>query len=161
IAFFLAETYPVHLHFRREAHTLSLSDLPLVLGLFMSDPSAIVLGQVVGAGAAVLFIRRQPLLKLAFNLAQFVLAPALATVLFPGMLRFGSADGGVGWFAGFAAAGMSALTSAGLVTAAIRLTGSRTPRRQLLYVAAVGGVASLASASLALAAVEVMRADTG
>ena len=35
--FFLTEAFPVHLHFRSEAHSLSLSELGLVLGLFLAD----------------------------------------------------------------------------------------------------------------------------
>ena len=46
LIFFLAESFPVHLHFRSETHTLSLSELGVVLGLFLAGPGALVLGLI-------------------------------------------------------------------------------------------------------------------
>ena len=42
--FFVAEAFPVHLHFRSETHSLSLSEVGIVLGLFLASSSALVLG---------------------------------------------------------------------------------------------------------------------
>jgi diguanylate cyclase (GGDEF)-like protein len=159
LLFFLAEAYPVHLHFRREAHSLSLSDVALVLGLFMTDPGGVVLAQIVGAGLAILLVRRQRPIKIMFNLAQFALSSSVAVALFHLVVEHGSAYGFAGWLGSLSAAGVSALISAALVAAVMRLVGSRGSARELAYVAAVGAVASFASASLGVAAVEVVRAD--
>jgi hypothetical protein len=35
-AFYLAEVFAVHLHFRKQAHTLSLSEVGLAFGLFFA-----------------------------------------------------------------------------------------------------------------------------
>src|SRR5689334_9820729 len=59
IAFFLSEAFVVHLHFRKQAHTLSASEIGLVLGLFLAWPGALLVGQIVGAGLALAAHRRQ------------------------------------------------------------------------------------------------------
>jgi hypothetical protein len=41
IAFYLAEVYVVHLQFRKQAHTLSLTEFGLVFGLFFVSPVAL------------------------------------------------------------------------------------------------------------------------
>src|SRR4051794_20105034 len=38
VFFYLAEAFVIHLHFRSEAHTLSLNECALVLGLFFVSP---------------------------------------------------------------------------------------------------------------------------
>src|SRR5690349_8047092 len=63
IGFYLAECAVVHVHFRRETHTLSLSEVPLVLGLFAVSPIVLVAVQVAGMGVALVFYRRQRPLK--------------------------------------------------------------------------------------------------
>ena len=82
IGFFLAECAVVHVHIRRETHTLSLSEVPLVLGLFAVSPVGLVTAQLVGMGAALVFYRRQRPVKVVFNLAQSALATALAAGIF-------------------------------------------------------------------------------
>ena len=78
IGFYLAECAVVHVHLRRETHTLSLSEVPLVLGLYAVSPLALVAAQLVGMGTALVFYRRQRPLKIVFNLAQSALGTALA-----------------------------------------------------------------------------------
>src|SRR5207247_8329908 len=81
IFFYVAEAYVVHLHFRSEAHTLSLSEIGLVLGLFCTSPTGLILAQLVGASAALVFHRRQRTLKAAFNLSLFALATSIAIAI--------------------------------------------------------------------------------
>src|SRR3954451_22114227 len=57
VGFALAEVCVVHAHVRGSAHSLSLSELPLVVGLLLAHPQAVVIGQVVGP-ALVLVLRR-------------------------------------------------------------------------------------------------------
>src|SRR4051812_15189586 len=45
IAFAVAELCVVHAHVRGSAHSLSLSELPLVLGLLLAHPQDVVIGQ--------------------------------------------------------------------------------------------------------------------
>ena len=67
--FYLAEALVVHFHFRRDAHSFSLSEVPLVLGLFYLAVSVRFWGEVSDQTA-----RR--LLR-----ASFVYLPAILALL--------------------------------------------------------------------------------
>src|SRR5947207_3795428 len=87
IAFGLAEVHVVHLRFRSEAHSFSLNEIPLILGLFFVSANGLVAAQLVGAAFALVFHRRQPALKLVFNLAAFSLEATLAAIVFRAVVR--------------------------------------------------------------------------
>jgi hypothetical protein len=59
----------VHLQFRREVHSVTLMELPLVLGLHLSDPMGMVLARLAGSLPVLVVHSRQRGLKLVFNLA--------------------------------------------------------------------------------------------
>jgi diguanylate cyclase (GGDEF)-like protein len=80
--FFGAEVFVVHIQFRRDAHSFSLSELPLVAGLFFAPPVVVVLSMVAGTALALMIHRRQSPLKIAFNLANFTVAASVAAYLF-------------------------------------------------------------------------------
>ena len=129
LGFFLAECAVVHIHIRRETHTLSLSEVPLVLGLFAVTPLSLVSAQLVGMGAALVFYRHQRPVKVAFNLAQSALATALAAGIFRAILNGTDAFRPAGWIAGLAAASLAAATGIVLVAGAVSLRESALPRR--------------------------------
>jgi len=80
--FCAAEVFVVHIQFRRDAHSFSLSELPLVVGFFFAPPLVVVLAMVAGTALALEVHRRQSPLKLAFNLANFTVANSVTAVLF-------------------------------------------------------------------------------
>ena len=160
VIFFLAEAFPVHLDFRSETHSLSLSEIGVVLGLFLSTPGSLVLGLVVGACAALVAVRRQRPLKVAFNAAQFALSSGVAVLVFRAVAGLGNVRGPVGWIAGAAGAAAFGLISVVLVTVTIALAAGGAPLREVPRTTAFGLLASLASASLAISAVEMLQADT-
>lgn len=82
VAFCLTEIAVVHYDVRREAHSFSMHELPLVLGLFLAAPQDLVIGTVVGTGATLALQRRQPPLKLVFNLGHFGLGAVVAVLVF-------------------------------------------------------------------------------
>ncbi|MDP8904517.1 MAG: EAL domain-containing protein [Chloroflexota bacterium] len=82
ILFYLAEILVVHFQFRREVHTFSLSEIPFVIGLFFATPVDFVAANVLGAAGALVIHRRQPPIKLSFNVAQFALGAILGVVAF-------------------------------------------------------------------------------
>jgi len=79
--FFVAERCVVHLHFRRNAHSFSLGDIPLVFGLIFASAHDLILGGLLGTAATLMLDRRLPPIKLVFNLAQFWLATCLAAIV--------------------------------------------------------------------------------
>jgi diguanylate cyclase (GGDEF)-like protein len=152
IGFYLAECVVVHVHFRRETHTLSLSEVPLVLGLFSLSPLGIVTAQVAGMATALVFFRRQRPLKISFNLAQSALATALAVAVFRAMIDGGDALEPSGWIAALAAASLATATGIVLVAAVVSLAEERPAFEHVRSTAAVSCLGTLTAASLALAA---------
>lgn len=152
LGFCLAECVVLHVHFRRETHTLSPSDVPLVLGLFALSPVALVAVQVGGMGAALVFYRRQRPVKVVFNLAQTALGTALAVASFRWIVDGHDAYRSAGWLAGLAAASVAAVTGIVLVAAAVSLAEERPAVEFLATTAAVSLLGTLTAASLALAA---------
>ena len=79
--FYLAEAKVIHLHIGRSAHSFSMSELPMVAGLFLVSPPAFIAARLVGSALALFFNRRQRSVKLAFNLAQFSLASVVSVAI--------------------------------------------------------------------------------
>jgi len=152
IGFYLAECAVVHVHLRRETHTLSLSEVPLVLGLYAVSPLALVAAQLVGMGTALVFYRRQRPLKIVFNLAQSALGTALAVTLFRSIVDGRDPFQPTGWLAGLTAASLAAAAGIALVAAAVSLAEERPSLENVMTTAAVSFLGTLTAASVALAA---------
>jgi diguanylate cyclase (GGDEF)-like protein len=121
-------TFPV----RRGAHTLSLSEVPLVLGLVMLSPVLLVLVRLAGGLVGLLAFRRQRGSKLAFNLALYAAQVTVAAGVFH--LVTGSADplGPIGWLAAFAATLVADLLSIVAISAVIAIHDDSQEWRRLL-----------------------------
>ena len=156
--FYLFEIKVVHLHFRRGAHSFSLSEVPLVIGLFFAAPGDIVLAHVVAGGAALFVHRRQQTVKLAFNVATFALGTAVAVVVFH-RLAPGIGIGPSQWAAAIAAVVASNVVGMAGVTTVISLSEGRPRYRKMQQMAAMSTVVALTNATLALLAVTLLLAD--
>jgi diguanylate cyclase (GGDEF)-like protein len=159
LIFFCTEAFPVHIHFRSEAHSLSLSEFGVVLALYLASPGELLAAQLLGAGVALMLVRRQRPLKLAFNLATFAFGSCLAVLVFHALLALGDPYGPAGWAGALAAAGTYALAGVLLVSVVIWLAAARSTLSELPRLVAVVGCGGLATASLAIAAVELLRLD--
>jgi diguanylate cyclase (GGDEF)-like protein len=159
LVFFLTEAFPVHVHFRSEAHSLSLSEIGIVLALYLASPGELLLAQLLGAAVALTIVRRQRPLKLAFNLTVFSFGSCLALLVFHGFLRLGDAYGVAGWAGALLGAATNAVVGVLLVSVVIWLAAARSTVNELPRLLAIAVCGSLASASLATAAVELLRYD--
>ena len=159
--FYVAELGVVHLRFRRDAYSFSMSEIPLVLGFFFAEPALLVPAQLLGSFLALLVHRRQPLLKLGFNLSQFVLQSSLATVVFSRVVTLGDPSGGAGWFGAFLATQVTVWLAAVLISAAIHLAGDRIPPKTAWRALALGIVATAMNTSLALVGVTILQGHPG
>ena len=129
----VAEVLVVHLQFRRDTHSFSLSEIPLVVGLFFVPPAMLLLALVLGSGAALAFYRRQPPLKLAFNLANLAFTTSLAIILFRLIVRSEDPLGVSGWTGALVAAIAADFVGLLMITVAISLsTGKPSDIRDLL-----------------------------
>ena len=159
IVFFLAEARVVHLHYRSEAHSLSLSELGLVLGLFSIAPGGLLLAQLCGASLALLAVRRQRPLKAAFNLVQFAFSSCLALLIFHTLVSGSNAIGPIGWAAALVSVAAASMTGVALVSVAIAVAEHRSTLSELPKMTLIALIGSLTTASLAVAAIELLQAN--
>jgi diguanylate cyclase (GGDEF)-like protein len=157
-AFYVFEIKVVHLHFRKGAHSFSLSEVPLVIGLFFAGPGELVTAHVLAGGAA-LFIHRRPQgVKLAFNVATFALGTGVARLVFD-RLAPGAGIGPDQWAAAIAAVLASNVVGMVAVTTVISLSEGRPHYLKMQQMAAMSTVVALTNATLALLAVTLLLAD--
>ncbi len=155
-AFYLAELAVVHLEFGRQAHSFSMSEFALVLGLFFASPGDVIVANVVGNVLVLAIHRRQQLLKLVFNVAQFALQTSIAVAVFHMYARLGDPLGPIGW-AGALLATLAALLVADVViNAAIRLTGGQITFADMLEVFGMGALAAMLNTGMALGAAMIV-----
>ena len=156
---YVAEITVVHLRFHRHAHSFSMSEVPIVLGLFAAAPIALIFAQI-GFTLALLINRRQPPMKLAFNVAQQTFQVALAVIVFRLIAAFGDPEGFSGWIAAIVAMQISVLLANVLINAAIRFSGGSLDVREQLEVMTLTALAALMNSSLALVGITIFWADS-
>ena len=117
----------IHAHVRGSAHSLSLSEVPLVLGLLLAEPSDLVLAMVVGPAVVLAFTRGHGFVRLLFNLAQFALTACIATVMLHALAPAPQAIGPAVWGATFAAVFAASVMASVLVFCAIGAVRGRDP----------------------------------
>jgi diguanylate cyclase (GGDEF)-like protein len=158
VAFALAELAVVYLPIGRNAYSLTLNEIPLVVGLFVLPPSHLVVARLLGAVGPLAWRNRRSLRKLWFNLAQYCLEAALVVLLFHLVLGDASPLSPRGWVAVGAAIVLSDLLGTVLLTLVIAAdTGTRPAMRR--SVVSLGPVPALVNASFALVLVYVVSVD--
>ncbi|MEN3304342.1 MAG: hypothetical protein V7603_544 [Micromonosporaceae bacterium] len=132
VVFAVCEKFLVAFPVRRGSHSISLSEIPLVLGLVAVPAAHLALARVVGGAVGLVVLRRQSRSRLGFNLALYAIEATVASAVFDTVV--GSADrlGPRGWLAAFAATILTNLLSMILVTAAISLHDDGDAWRALL-----------------------------
>ena len=156
ILFYVSEISVVHLQFKRDAYSFSLSEIPLVIGFFFSTPVDLVLGQFVGALLALALHRRQSPLKVAFNVSHYCFEACLASIIFFSLAPNGDALDPFGWLVTFGAAYAGSFVSMLMVVAAISLSEGRLRLETVGQSMAYGSIVTVTNASLALLGVAVM-----
>ncbi len=122
LALFAAvEASVLHVQVRREAQTVSMSEIPLVLGLFLADPGVVVVARVAGSLLVYAAYRRQAPLKLMFNVALAFAEVTTGLAVFH--LISGNADAvsAQAWIAAYLAVVSSSVLSALAVSLVIFL----------------------------------------
>ena len=156
VLFYLAETCLVHLHFRRSAHSFSMSEVPLVLGLFFATPRELLLAQFAGCAVALAVQRRQALLKAAFNLANFAVTTSVAILLLRVVVPTGSHFDVRAWLGAAVATMVYAALGSVSVGFAIWLSEHRAEPLRLAYAFLMLLGSSLTNLSIGLVAATVI-----
>jgi diguanylate cyclase (GGDEF)-like protein len=159
VAFALTEVAVVHVHFRRGAHTLTLAELPLALGLLFAAPGDLVIGWVVGAGVVLGLNRDLPRVRLVFNVGQIGVTAGIAAALFHALSGPVADPGPQVWSAALFTVLVSAAVSVVLVGAAMWLSGDGMAPRKLGAMAGMAVAVAAINTSLGLAAGTVVGTD--
>jgi diguanylate cyclase (GGDEF)-like protein len=154
--FFLTEAKVVHLHIGRSAHSFSMSEIPLVYGLFFFRPAEFIVARLIGAGLALVISRRQRSVKLGFNLAQFLLCSVVAVGVVQLLVGAGTAFGPLEWPTAFLASSAENMVGVFAVTAAISLAEGAPQHARVPRMLLMGAVVSLTNTSLALLVITVL-----
>ena len=158
VGFFAAETWVVHLHFRSEAGSFSLYEVPLVLGLIFTEPALLWVAIVLGAGMALLTVRRQPGIKVAFNVANLSLHVVVAALIVS-VFSVDDVLEPTTW----AVLGVSTMLGGALqillLASIITVTEGTINRPQLATMVLIGAVISAANPALALVAAILIETE--
>jgi diguanylate cyclase (GGDEF)-like protein len=157
--FAATEIFVIHAHFRGSAHTLSLSELPLVAGLLLATPQELIVAQLLGPLVVLLFVRRSAPVKVAFNIAQFALTAVLSVIVLHALVPAPAEIGPGVWTATFAAIGAGSLVAAALVLTVIALAEGTLPSVDMLRMFGADLVVSLTNTSIGLAGATLMAQD--
>ena len=144
---------------RRVRSPISLSEIPLVVGLAFTPAGGLLFARVAGAGAVVAFHRSQRGVKLAFNLVHFALEASVALVVYRLVLGDGEPGDPRGWVAAFSATLLLDVIGAFTISAAISLHGGGWDWTELRESVFEGAGAAVGNTSLALVAVLVLERD--
>jgi diguanylate cyclase (GGDEF)-like protein len=159
VAFYLAEVFVVHLQFRKEAHSLSLTEIGLTFGLLLASPAALLIGQLAGTFIALILNRRRSqrqLVKFVFNIAELPLCSGVALLIFRSLAAPGDSPPHV-WALVLFACAVAHVVGIMLVSAVIAIAEERFHAPQLLRTLFTSTVGALATASLGLATVELLE----
>jgi diguanylate cyclase (GGDEF)-like protein len=161
IALCCTEIFVVHIEFRRDAHSFSLSEIPIVLALFFAVPHDLVLAQFIGAAVALYFHRRQSPLKLVFNVSHFCLEAVLTIIVFHWLLPEPDMLGVGGWVSAFEAILATTVVGVATIFLAISLSEGRPQFDRFASVLSSGLVVATTNTSMALIAATVMWTNPG
>jgi diguanylate cyclase (GGDEF)-like protein len=159
VGFALAETFVVHLHFRRDAYTQVLDELPLIAGMLLCAPWGVVAARVVGSGIALAVHRRQPPVKLLYNVALVALYTSVAVIVFRACLGTADPLSARGWAAAMAATLSQALIGCTWITAAMALTGAAGQVRRLPRLLGLVVPATLVDTAVGLSGMRLVERD--
>jgi diguanylate cyclase (GGDEF)-like protein len=160
LAFYLAEVLVVHLQFRKQAHTLSLTEIGLTLGLLLATPSSLLIGQLAGTLVALGINRRRSqlrqLARFAFNLAELPLCSGVALLVFRALASPADSAPHL-WVLVLFACAVAHVVGILLVSAVIAIAEERLQAPQLGRTLLTSTLGALATASLGLAVVELLE----
>jgi len=157
VLFFAAESSQIHIEVRSQSWSVSLSELPFVLGLFLLPPLWLLLGRLVGAGL-MFALRRTSLPKATFNLGLFAAEVSLAALIFEG-LGAGAGLQARDWLVAYLTMLLVTALAAIAVTAGIAVQQGRMAGSDLARTLPVVGIASILNTTLALLSLLVIHVN--
>jgi diguanylate cyclase (GGDEF)-like protein len=124
VCFAAVEAWVIHVHFRTEAGSFSLSEIPLVLGVLYASPRSLIIGAMLGAMLGLLVARRQVPVKLLFNMINIGLFCAVTALTYRALAGVGELDRWA-WVALFIATIVGSTVNILAIATAIAVTETR------------------------------------
>ncbi len=149
LMFAATEIWVFHIQVGREAQSISISEIPLMLALFYSFPQDLLVARVVGSTLVMLLHRRQTLLKSGVNAALLFADTTLALVVFRLVGGGSTADGWREWSGGVLACAVAMALDLVVLSVIIRWYDGKPPLSGLrslasgVSIAAAGAVLGL------------------
>lgn len=132
-----AEMMVFRFEFRREHHCFTFSEVPLVIGLFLADPMALIVGRVVGGAVFILFKERQAARKAFLNIALF-LAESVTVIMVYQLIGAGrEVTDPVAWLCAIVAVAVADVMGYLVVAMAVRWNSGSYPLGVVLMLGAV------------------------
>ncbi|HEX6026117.1 MAG TPA: EAL domain-containing protein [Solirubrobacter sp.] len=145
----MCERWPVELEFRRSSHSFSLTDVPLTLALIFASGThafaAILGGTVIAMG-----LRRLPLVKFAFNLAQLALVTCVMIIVVQAAAQIDDGFGWLTWGSVLLATQLGGVLTIAHIISAIVLTEGHISRDQVRQMFGMDFVVTLTGTAMAL-----------
>jgi signal transduction histidine kinase len=154
VSFGVSEVFVIHVRFREDAHSFSLSEVPLVVGLAFASPWVLVTSQAVGVGVALLVHRRQAPVRIGFNMGQRAFTSIVALFVFQAVALIAGVDWPAIWVAAFAATLIADILSGLLINTAIAT--SQNERISFDEIFGPGNALTIAATAIGLVAAMVL-----
>jgi len=158
-AFAVTEACVLNIQVRRQGQTVSLSELPLVIGFFFCAPLVLVAGRVIGSAAAYVLHRRAPALKTVFNLSLVVAETFVGLALFSVVTSWAGTQGPGTWLAAYVAALVANAVGVLAIGVVIAVYEGHLDPRHLLREAVISQPAVPMAVTVALVAVSSLSAS--
>ncbi|MBA3431393.1 MAG: EAL domain-containing protein [Actinobacteria bacterium] len=155
ILFYVVEAHAVHLRLGSDAHSFTLSEIPLVIGLFVLNPSDLMLARLIG-GLAALAVHDQQPIKLFFNLGYFLFETAIAIVILETLWPHPQGLEPQAWVAAFVTVMVTNLLGSLLLFIVISLSQKRMQLATLPFEIGLGAIVTIGNGSLALLALTIL-----
>ncbi|MCV2489420.1 EAL domain-containing protein [Geodermatophilus sp. YIM 151500] len=159
VAFAVAETAVVYRQVKREAKSITLSEVPLVIALYLASPVALLAGRAAGMAAISVLHRRTPALKTTFNVANVVGETGIAIAVFALLTPAAGGVAPMTWPGALAAAVIANAFGITTVNLVIAVYEGRPAWRALLRESVEGQPAAPLAVAVALVAVTGLSAS--
>ena len=146
VMFAVTEIWVFHIQVGREAQSISISEIPLMLALFYTLPQDLLVARVIGSTLVMLLHRRQTLLKSGVNAALMLADTTVALVVFRLVGGGSTADGWRTWSGGVLACAAAMAVDLVVLSVIIRWYDGKPPLSGLRSL--VSGVAIAAASGL-------------
>jgi diguanylate cyclase (GGDEF)-like protein len=127
---------PVSLHYRGNTYLFVLAEVPMLIGLVYLSPNLVVLCGVVAVAFSFALLRRQAVIKVAFNIASVGISTVVAAIVYRELLGTSSPVSPVGWGAAAAAIIATEVCMDSTVRVVTKLSGQTAERRGPLQLTA-------------------------